>query len=116
MQWSENVIWFPTVLSFIGATIAYIFMPSLANNKLYMLTTILFIYWAGTFANFHGIKTLAWISTLGVIGTMVSTVLIIALGIAWLLSGSPLQVDLSWHAMMPDLTNLKSLVFWRASW
>ena len=111
MQWSENVIWFPTVLSFIGATIAYIFMPSLANNKLYMLTTILFIYWAGTFANFHGIKTSAWISTLGVIGTMVSTFLIIVLGIAWLASGSPLQVDLSWHAMMPDLTNLKSLVF-----
>ena len=68
MQWSENVIWFPTVLSFIGATIAYIFMPSLADNKLYMLTTILFIYWAGTFANSHGIKTWAWISTLGVIG------------------------------------------------
>ncbi len=111
MQWSENVIWFPTVLSFIGATIAYIFMPSLANNKLYMLTTILFIYWAGTFANFHGIKTSAWISTLGVIGTMVSTFLIIALGIAWLASDNPLQVDLSWHAMLPDLTNLKSLVF-----
>ena len=111
MQWSENVIWFPTVLSFIGATIACIFMPSLAANKLYMLTTILFIYWAGTFANFHGIKTSTWISTPGVMGTMVSTFLIIALGIAWLISDNPLQVDLSRHAMLPDLTNLKGLVF-----
>ncbi|HIJ36204.1 MAG TPA: amino acid permease [Deltaproteobacteria bacterium] len=111
MQWSENVIWFPTVLSFIGATIAYIFMPNLANNKIYMLTTILLIYWAGTFANFRGMKTSAWISTSGVIATMISTLLIIGLGIAWLVSGSPLQVDLSWHAMLPDLTNLNSLVF-----
>ncbi|MBL6967130.1 MAG: amino acid permease, partial [Desulfobacteraceae bacterium] len=77
MQWSENVIWFPTVLSFIGATITYIFMPSLANNKVYMLATILVIYWAGTFANLRGMKTSAWISTLGVIGTMLSTALIV---------------------------------------
>ena len=111
MQWSENVIWFPTVLSFIGATIAFIFMPSLANNKVYMLITILIIYWAGTFANFRGMKTSAWISTLGVIGTMVCTVLIIGMGITWLVSGNPLQVDLSWKAMLPDMSNLNNLVF-----
>jgi len=111
MQWSENVIWLPTVLSFIGATIAFIFMPSLAENKIYMLVTILLIYWAGTFANFRGMKTSAWISTLGVIGTMVSTALIIGMGIAWLVSGNPLQVELSWDAMLPDLSNLNNLVF-----
>ncbi|MBU0734540.1 MAG: amino acid permease [Proteobacteria bacterium] len=111
MQWSENVIWFPTVLSFIGATIAYIFMPSLANNKVYMLATILVTYWAGTFANFRGMKTSAWISTLGVIGTMLSTALIVGLGITWLISGNPLQIELTWDAMLPDMHNIHNLVF-----
>ena len=30
-------MWFPTVLSFIVATIAYIFNPSLADNKTFIL-------------------------------------------------------------------------------
>ena len=33
-QWISAVVWFPTVLSFIAATIAYIFDPSLADNKI----------------------------------------------------------------------------------
>ena len=36
LQWISNVIWFPTVLSFIAGTIAYIFDPRLAENKLYI--------------------------------------------------------------------------------
>ena len=47
LQWSENVIWFPTVLSFIAATLAYAFSPQLAENKFYTLTVVLLVYWGG---------------------------------------------------------------------
>ena len=56
LQWIQNVIWYPIALSFIAATIAYVFNPTLANNKFFVLIVILTVYWAATFANFYGIK------------------------------------------------------------
>ncbi len=111
LQWSENVIWFPTVLSFIAATIAFIFLPALADNKLFMLTTILVIYWGGTFANLRGIRTSTWITGLGVVSTLVVTALIIGLGVAWLVGGKPLAIELSWSAALPDFGDAHTLVF-----
>jgi amino acid transporter len=111
LQWSENVIWFPTVLSFIAATIAFIFLPSLADSKVFMLTTILVIYWGGTLANLRGIRTSTWITGLGVMGTLVVTALIIGLGATWLLSDRPLAIELSWSAAVPDFGDAHTLVF-----
>ena len=30
-EWIENIVWFPTVLSFVAATLAYVIDPSLAK-------------------------------------------------------------------------------------
>ena len=111
MQWSENVIWFPTVLSFIGATIAFVFMPELADNKVFLLTTILVVYWAGTLANLRGIRTSAWISGVGVAATLIVSGLIVGLGVAWLAGGREVAIDLSVAALIPDLSNVHALVF-----
>ena len=111
LQWSENVIWFPTVLSFIAATLAYAFSPELANNKVYTLVVVLVVYWGGTLANLRGMKTSAWISTLGVISTLITTGLIIGLGFRWVLTGNPSQIHFSLASLMPDFTRLDSLVF-----
>lgn len=52
LQWSENVIWFPTVLSFIAATLAYAFSPELAQNKVYTLFRMRRgVLWKSTKAN-----------------------------------------------------------------
>jgi amino acid transporter len=37
MQWVHNVAWYPVIMSFIAGTLAYIFSPSLAQNKVYIL-------------------------------------------------------------------------------
>lgn len=111
MQWAENVIWFPTVLSFIGATIAFIFMPELADNKVFLLTTILVIYWAGTLANLRGIRTSTWISGVGVAGTLIVSGLIIALGVVWIAQGRPIAIEVSAAAFVPNLSDLHTLVF-----
>ena len=55
-DWIENVVWFPTVLSFVAATLAYIFDPSLATNKLYLVVVMLVVFWSLTLANFFGLK------------------------------------------------------------
>ena len=38
LQWIQNVVWFPSILSFVGATFAYVYDPSLAANKYFMIT------------------------------------------------------------------------------
>ena len=40
LLWIENAIWYPTLLSFIAATVAYIFDPALANNTTFTLSVI----------------------------------------------------------------------------
>ncbi|MBW1735149.1 MAG: amino acid permease [Deltaproteobacteria bacterium] len=111
LQWSENVIWFPTVLSFIAATLAYAFSPELANNKVYTLIMVLVVYWGGTFANLHGMKTSAWISTLGVISTLIITGLIVYLGFSWILGCNASQIHFSVASFIPDFTHMDNLVF-----
>ncbi len=112
LQWIENVIWYPTILSFVAATIAYVFNPALASNKYYMLAVILIVFWISTFINFRGMRASGLISTVGVIfGTIVPGVLIIALGIVWMVMGKPAHIVFSWHALIPDMSNIRNLVF-----
>src|SRR6202012_3403363 len=56
LQWIYNVVWYPTILAFIAATISYLFAPELANNKFYLLTTSIFIFWLFTLLNCFGMK------------------------------------------------------------
>ena len=112
LQWIENVIWYPTILSFIAATIAFIFNPELASNTLYTLAVILIIAWGVTLLNFRGMKLSGQISSFGAVaGMMFPAALVILLGIIWLLTGSPVQIDLSPQAMIPDLSSFASIVF-----
>src|SRR5688572_20743558 len=42
LQWVNNLFWFPTILSFVAGTAAYLINPVLAQNKLYLVGCILF--------------------------------------------------------------------------
>lgn len=111
LQWIENVIYYPTLLSFIAATIAYLFDPTLASNKTYIVCVILPVFWLATAINFFGMKVSGWFSSLtAIFGTIIPIVLIIGLGAFWLLAGHTSQITFSWHAALPDLTSLSQLV------
>lgn len=112
MQWIPIVIWYPTALSFIAASISYLFAPELAENKYYVIGMVLVIYWAATFINFQGLKTSGKIASLCVIfGTMLPAVLIIFSGVFWLIKGHPSQISFSLSSMIPDLSNIQNIVF-----
>jgi putative glutamate/gamma-aminobutyrate antiporter len=112
LQWIQNVIWFPTALSFIAGTMAYVFAPQLANNKVYMVVVILVVYWGGTLANFRGTKTSGTISSICVIGgVFVPGALIIMLGIIWIFGGNVSQISFSAHTFFPDLSDINNIVF-----
>lgn len=112
LQWIQNVVWYPTVLSFAGATLAYIINPDLANNTLFLLGVILVVYWGATLASFRGIKTSGLISTVCVIaGTILPGAVVIILGLAWLLSGQAPHISMNLRNLFPDMSSVRNIVF-----
>lgn len=110
LLWVENVVWYPTILSFIAGTIAFIFNPDLASNTFYLFCMILGTFWLATLINLMGMKTSGWISSLGVIiGTVVPGLLIIVLGVLWIITGKHSHIAFTWDAFIPDLSSPQKL-------
>lgn len=111
LQFINNVIWFPTALSFIAATVAYVINPSLVENKLFMITVIFIVFWTITLINLKGMKASSLISSIGAIfGTLIPGIMIILLGLIWWFIGKPLQITISTHDFFPSM-NVGNLVF-----
>ncbi|MBX9743776.1 MAG: APC family permease, partial [Chlamydiales bacterium] len=111
LQWVENVIWYPTILSFIATTFAYLINPDLAENKIYIVFTILFTFWIMTYLNFFGMKLSGAISAMAaVLGTIIPITLIGSLGVFWLFKDYPSQINFSWHYALPSLSSWNDLV------
>ena len=102
LQWVNTVVWFPTILSFIAGSLAFIFDPSLINNKLYMICAIILIFWGLTFINLRGIKASVRIDTfLVLIGTLLPIIFLILLGAIWVHRDHSLQISFS--SIMPQM-------------
>ncbi len=103
-QWIENVIWYPTILSFIAGALAYIISPSLAENKYYLMSVIIVVFWGLTFLNMAGISLSAKFSELcGLFGLVLPMAFIIFLAVYWVVGGMPMQVQFAWHDVIPNL-------------
>ncbi len=109
LQWIYNVVWYPTIMAFISSTIAYLFSPELANNKIYLMTTVIGLFWIFTALNCFGMKLSSLISTMGAsIGTLLPMVGISILGLTWVIQGHPVAVKMpiSWF---PDFSSFSNL-------
>ncbi len=110
LQWVANVVWYPTILSFIAATIAFTFNPSLAHNPTYTFCVIVVTFWGTTLINLRGMKVSGWISSIGVIiGTLIPGAAIIALGFMWYFSGKTIHIDLTWSSIIPNVSSPSQL-------
>ncbi len=112
MQWIHNVTWFPAILSFSATAFAFLINPDLAENKGYLVAAILGGFWSFTFFNYFGLKTSSWFSAIGVVaGTIIPGLLLIALAIAWIAGGHPLQIQFSAKALIPPMNEIQHYVF-----
>lgn len=95
LQWIQNVVWYPTVLAFAAAAIAYgIGKPELANNGKFTGLFIIIFYWIATFIAFGGTKVLSKVTSYGfLIGTVLPGVIVIILGIVWVAMKKPLGFE-----------------------
>ena len=112
LQWIQNVIWYPTVLSFAAGSLAYLFLdPGLAQNKIYNLVVILVVYWGATLINLRGMKASGRLTSLGVLlGTIVPGAIIIILGICWTIMGEPIAFKQNLK-IIPDFSQFSNIAF-----
>lgn len=109
LQWINTMVWYPTVLSFIAGTAAYLINPTLAGNKVFLAVVILVVFWSLTLLNLNGIHVSAKINSYcGVFGTLLPIVLLTFFGLGWVLSGNPLQISLQWDTLVPSLGDSKN--------
>jgi len=119
MQWINTMVWYPTILSFIAGTAAYLINPALVENKGYLIGSVLVVFWSITFINFSGLHFSSKVNNIcGIIGTVFPLILLIFLGGIWVFSGRSLQIDVNFTAVIPsfsDSGNWISLVVIMAS-
>lgn len=114
LEWQTIIFWFPTVLMFGAASLAYIAWPEsfdeqLASNKWYTLVVAMLLYWAATFNAFRGQKSANMLSTYGgLVGTIIPGALLIILGILYVACGK--HVYLADLPFFPDFSHFNTLV------
>lgn len=114
LQWIYNVVWYPTILAFIAATLSYLFAPELANNKIYLLSTALGLFWLFTILNCFGMRISSIVSIIGAsIGTIIPMIGISILGGLWCYQGRPISVDMP-STWLPDFSSIGNLSLFSA--
>jgi glutamate:GABA antiporter len=111
-DWSENIVWFPTVLVFLATTLAYVINPDLAQNRAFLVPVMLVVFWGVTLSSLAGaLKSARWTGIGVIVGTAVPTLLIIGLGLWWLGSGKHTEIPFHSSAIVPAWHGLASLVY-----
>ena len=117
IQWFQNLCWYPVVLTFAAASVAFAVDPSagatkLAENKSYIVTVILCTYWGATFWNFRGLKASAGLSMIGAFsGVVVPGVALVVLACSYVLAGNPSHLSLAASDFFPDITKPGNITF-----
>lgn len=107
LQWVNTLVWFPTMLAFIGGTFAYFINPTLAQSNHFVFFMILVVFWILTLINLQGVEVSArFASVCTFVGLIIPMALIIVLSIIWLGHGSPLQVQFTWPNFIPSFRGM----------
>ena len=113
LQWTNMLVNVITMLFFVGGSLAFVFAPSLAESRIFLITVILSVTWLSTLSSLRGIKANSLISTICFIGgVLIPGIILIVLGIIYVWMGKPIHLNLSWTAsnIFPDFTHISTLV------
>lgn len=110
-QFAMTIFYYPSLLAYVASTFAYVINPDLASQGLYTAIVIVVTYWLGVFVSSRGTKTVAGLSSWGlVIGTLVPGLILIVLGAVFLGQGNPSAAPMNSGHILPPWTGLASLV------
>jgi putative glutamate/gamma-aminobutyrate antiporter len=108
LQWIQNVVWYPTVLAFSAAAIAYVVgEPKLANNGPYVGAFCIVAYWVATLITLQGVSAIAKVTSWAFLaGTVLPGVVIMVLAVIWIVQGNPIAML---HPVATDAASVMSM-------
>ncbi|HWK93310.1 MAG TPA: APC family permease [Luteimicrobium sp.] len=110
-QFAMTIFYYPSLLGYVASTFAYVINPALANNGLYVAIVIVVVYWAGVYISSQGTKTVAGLSSAGlIIGTLIPAAILVVLGIVFLGQGNTSAAPMDSSHLLPQWTGIASLV------
>lgn len=102
LQWINTIVWYPTIISFIAGTLAYLINPSLAQEKWYILSVILIVFWSLTLLGLTGLRSSARFAGIcAILGMLLPIGILIFFAILWISSGNPMAIQLDWQHIIP---------------
>ena len=111
LQWINTLVWYPTILSFIAGVLAYLINPELAQNKYYLISVILVVFWSLTIIALSGLRASAHFAGLcAILGMILPMGFIIFLALIWVIKGHPIAIDLSLSHLIPHWKDSESWV------
>jgi amino acid transporter len=111
LQWINTMVWYPTILSFVAGTAAYLINPNLAQNEVYLVISILVVFWGLTLINLFGLQTSARFNGICVlVGTIFPLIFLVLLGGIWVFSSQPLQIQVTPQNIFPSLQHSSNWV------
>ena len=121
LQWFQNLCWFPVVLTFGAASLAFAVAPGhsaeLAESKTFIVAVVLVVYWISVFLNFRGLSGSARISVLGgFAGIVFPGVMLVGLAGFGLVEGVPSSLMANGDRLIPDMTEFSNMTFAVSVW
>ncbi len=111
LQWINTIVWYPTIISFIAGTLAYLINPDLAQSKWYILSVILTVFWSLTLLGLTGLRASARFAGIcAIMGMLLPIGLLIIFAILWISSGHPMAIQLNWDSIIPHWDQNQSWV------
>ena len=111
-QYAMTLFYYPSLLSFVAATLAYVIAPDLAASGVWTAIVIISVYWLGVLVQLRGgIGVIAKLASSGVlIGTLIPGALLVTLGIVYLAQGNASAAPMDADHFFPEWTGIASIV------
>jgi amino acid transporter len=111
-QYAMTLFYYPSLLSFVAATLAYVIAPDLASSGVWTAVVIVSVYWLGVLVSLRGgIGVIAKLASSGVlIGTLIPGTILVTLGIVYLAQGNPSAAPMDAEHFLPEWTGIASIV------
>jgi amino acid transporter len=110
-QFAMTVFYYPSLLGFVAATLAYVINPDLASSGVWTAIVIVVCYWTGVWVSSRGTKGVAGLASTGlIIGTLIPGVVLVTLGLVFLGQGNESAAPMTADNLLPAWAGLASLV------
>ena len=111
-QYAMTLFYYPSLLSFVAATLAFVIAPDLAASGVWTAIVIITVYWLGVMVSLRGgIGVIAKLASSGVlIGTLIPGALLVTLGIVYLAQGNASAAPMDAEHIFPAWTGIASIV------